>query len=239
MDVEICIEANTAVSQNVAAAYRGGARRIELCAAMGQDGLTPDVAQIVAARQAFGERAGLLVMIRPRGGGFEYSRAEVDLMMAQMETAVSAGANGVVFGALQDDQLNLDVMRKMTHHAHNLGVAITCHRAFDAVSDPSEALEQLIALGVQRVLTSGTKWGSNLSAIDGVDQLTRSIQQANDRIEIVIGGGINLQNVELLLGQLPSSIGRTAVHAYSGVLRDGLVDETAVAQLVQKVQNFK
>ena len=197
--VEICINSstNTAVSRDVSAAYRGGANRIELCRDMAQDGLTPHREQIEIARTAFGERAGLLVMIRPRGGGFEYSSSEVDLMRRQMDTAVSAGANGVVFGVLQDDALNLNVMRSLTQRAHDNGLAVTCHRAFDAVAEQADALEMLIDLSVARVLTSGTKWGTGLSAVDGGTQLTKLIQQAHDRLEIVLGGGVNLQNVML------------------------------------------
>ncbi len=236
IEVEICVEANTAVFQNVTAAYQGGARRIELCADMVQDGLTPDVAQIEAARAAFGERNGLLVMIRPRGGGFAYSQAEVDLMLAQMEMARSVGADGVVFGALQGDGFHLEHMRRLTDRAHQLGLRVTCHRAFDAVADREEGLRQLIDWGVARVLTNGTKWDSGLSVLDGAAQLANLMVQAQNRIEIVVGGGVGLGNVQTVLAGLPSGVGKVSVHVYSAVLREGMVDETAVRQLVQTVQ---
>lgn len=239
MDIEICINSNTAVSQNVLAAYCGGATRIELCADMAQDGLTPEVAKIEAARAAFGKRAGLLVMIRPRGGEFEYSQTEVDLMLAQMEMAHSAGANGVVFGALQGEKFHLEQMRRLTERAHQLGLSVTCHRAFDAVANHEEALHQLINWGVARVLTNGTKWGSGLSALDGVGQLADLMVQAENRIELVVGGGVGLENVQTVLAGLPSDVGKVSVHVYSAVLRAGMVSETAVRQLVQTVQKFQ
>ena len=98
--VEICINSDnlTNVRQAVEVAYRGGASRVELCAAMQSHGLTPDPVHIHAARAAFHARPGLMVMIRPRAGDFSYTRAELDLMHRQIHEAAQAGADGVVFG---------------------------------------------------------------------------------------------------------------------------------------------
>ncbi len=233
--VEICINSTTvtAVQQQVAAAYRGGADTVELCSRMEFDGLTPEREHIVAARAAFGDRPGLMVMIRPRAGDFCYTRDEVGQMRRQVETAVIAGANGVVFGLLKGRVLALPEMRQLTEQAHRLGLIVTCHRAFDAVVNQAEALTQLIDLDVDRVLTSGTPWGSSLSALDGVGLLNQLIQQANNQLEMVIGGGLHADNAPLLLAKLP--VGRLAIHAYSGVLRSGYVAEAEVARLRQVV----
>jgi len=230
--VEICINSDTNVKQSVTAAYLGGANTIELCGRMNLDGLTPLPTDIASAREAFADRPGLMVMIRPRGGDFCYSRAEVAEMEMGIETAVSLGADGVVFGAIHNNSLNLKTMRRLTHLAHKHNLTTTCHRAFDAVGNPSEALDTLIDLGINRLLTSGTAWGSQQSVVDGIPHLTHLIQQADNRIEIILGGGIHLDNVLEILTQLPTKDRLLTVHTYSGVLRDGMTDKTAVSQLV-------
>lgn len=233
--VEICINSttSTAVQQNVAAAFRGGADTVELCSQMELDGLTPEREHIAAARAAFGDRPGLMVMIRPRAGDFCYTPDEVNEMRRQMDTAVAAGANGVVFGLLNGPALAVAEMRQLTEWAHSLGLIVTCHRAFDAVANQAEALEQLIEIGVDRVLTSGTPWGSSLPATAGIAQLAELIRQANNRLEIVIGSGLDPHNAPALLAQLPLTAGRLAVHSYSGVLDGEDVSEKMVSRLVQ------
>ncbi|MCL4266896.1 MAG: copper homeostasis protein CutC [Anaerolineae bacterium] len=236
--VEICVNSTTvtAVQQHVAVAYRGGADTVELCSHMELDGLTPPGKHISAARMAFGSRPGLMVMIRPRSGDFCYSPAELRRMAWQMETAVTAGANGVVFGLLNGSSLAGKEMRQLTGWAHGLGLIATCHRAFDAVADQADALEQLIEMGVDRVLTGGTPWGSALPAVAGAAQLAKLIRQADNRVEIVIGGGLNPDNVPALLAQLPLTTGRLTVHSYSGVLDREGVSEEKVSRLVRTTQ---
>jgi copper homeostasis protein len=152
--------------------------------------------------------------------------------------AVSHGANGIVFGALHHNSLDLKVMRHLTKVAHNHNLITTCHRAFDAIHNSSEALEILIDLGVSRVLTSGTPWNSNQSVVDGISHLKRIIQQANNRIEIVMGGGLKIENVEWVLNQLPTHEARLTVHAYSTVLQNGITNTNAVRKLVSRVAIF-
>ncbi|GIK56366.1 MAG: copper homeostasis protein CutC [Chloroflexi bacterium] len=235
VQVEICINCTTvtAVQQQVAAACRGGADTVELCSQMELDGLTPKREHIVAARVAFGDRPGLMVMIRPRAGDFCYTSEEVTEMRRQIETAAAAGANGVVFGLLSGQALAVAEMRQLTQWSHSLGLIVTCHRTFDAVANQAEALEQLIEIGVDRVLTSGTPWGSSLPATAGVAQLAEIMRQANNRLEISIGGGLDPHNAPALLAQLPLTAGRLAVHSYSGVLDGEGVSEKKVSRLVQ------
>jgi copper homeostasis protein len=234
--IEICINSDAHLEQSVRAAYEGGADTVELCSQMALQGLTPTAEQIALARAAFAERRGLMVMIRLRAGDFCYTRAEVELMLREVDTAVSHGANGVVFGAVRDNKLDLPALRRLVSAAQQHGVAVTCHRAFDAVSNPTEALETLIDCGVDRVLTSGTPWGSWLSAADGVPQLIRLIEQADKRIEVVLGGGIHRGNVRAILAQLPAAEARLSVHVYTAVLHDGVTDLELVKRLVGVVK---
>ena len=215
------------------AAYLGGADTIELCGQMELDGLTPLAKNIAIAREAFADRPGLMVMIRPRGGDFCYSRAEIEAMLLGVETAVSHGADGVVFGVIKDNKLDTKTMRRLVSAAHQHNLKTTCHRAFDATSNPTETMEALIDLGVSRALTSGTPWGSGQSALSGISLLNDLIDQANKRIEIVLGGGIQISNVGQLLNQLPFKTSSLAVHTYSGVLRHGITNQEAVRQLVE------
>lgn len=214
------------------AAYKGGADTIELCSQMALQGLTPTAEHIALARTAFAERQGLMVMIRPRAGDFCYTRAEVEQMLREIDTAVSHGANGVVLGALNGRRLDIPNMRKLANAAQKHGVLTTCHRAFDATVNPAETLEALIDLGINRVLTSGTPWGSHQSAADGIVQLRQLSEQADNRIEMVLGGGIHLGNVRAILTQLPTQKARLSVHVYTAVLQNGVTDVEAVRQLV-------
>ena len=116
ISVEICINCDGPqdIEDSVGAAHAGGASTVELCSAMHFDGLTPSVDQLSAARRAFDNRPGLLVMIRPRQGNFLYSPKEIVAIHRQIEAAATAGADGVVFGALNEARcLALDVCREL------------------------------------------------------------------------------------------------------------------------------
>jgi len=234
--VEICIEASepAAVAQAVGAAYHGGATTIELCAAMDLDGLTPSPDCLAAARQAFGQRPGLMAMIRPRAGDFCYTPDELTLMLAQIDAAARDGAGGVVFGVLHaaDGRIDPAANRRLLAAARERGLKATFHRAFDATPDPDAALDTLLELGFDRVLTSGLPWGRPGTALDGAEQLARTILRAEDSIEVVVGGGISPTNVGSLLARLPLHAGRVSVHAHSGAQIDGRTAVEAVRALV-------
>ncbi|MEZ4770914.1 MAG: copper homeostasis protein CutC [Caldilineales bacterium] len=131
--VEICIDArdDAAVRTAASAARLGGADRIELCSAMHLDGLTPDPRHIGIARDAFRDRPGLLVMVRPRDGDFSYDADEIDLMAGQIELAHQHRADGVVFGVLRasDSRIAVAPMRRLVDVARGRDLAVTCHRA--------------------------------------------------------------------------------------------------------------
>ena len=234
--VEICIEASepTAVAQAAGAAYHGGATTVELCAAMDLDGLTPSTDCLTAARQAFGQRPGLMAMIRPRAGNFCYTPDELTLMLAQIDAAAEGGADGAVFGVLRagDGWIDSAANRRLLAAARERGMKATFHRAFDATPDLDAALDTLLELGFDRVLTSGLPWGQPGTALDGAARLARTIHRAGDRIEVVVGGGISPANVGPLLARLPLHAGRVSVHAYSGAKIGGRTTLEAVRALV-------
>ncbi len=238
--VEICVDASdeAAVQQAAAAARAGGAATIELCAAMHLDGLTPSPACLVAARQALGDMPGLMAMIRPRAGDFCYSPAELALMLEQIDAAAATGADGVVFGVLKasNQRLDLAASQRLLDAARRHGLKTTMHRAFDATPDPDAALDAIIGLGFDRVLTSGVPWGQRGTALDGAQRLAQTIQRAQNRIDVVLAGGINPANVRPLLAQLPLHAGRVAVHAYSGAQIAGRTTVEAVRALAAAVR---
>jgi len=234
--VEICLDSDDKqrLAENVSKVFQAGAARIELCSAMAEDGLTPDIEAVAIARRAFAKRRGLIVMIRPRGGDFVYNNDEVTLMLKQIEQVAHEGADGVVFGALTSESQTLDlpVLGRLIKASQQLNLQVGIHRAFDAVDDRQLAITQLIALGVDRVLTSGTPWGSSLNALLGVNTLLDLAVLANKQIEIVIAGGITERNAKKILAQLTHVPSLLSLHAYSSVLVNNHIASKSVASLV-------
>ena len=186
--LEICC----ASVADVEAALRGGADRVELCMALTAEGVTPSVGLISAALSRAG-RMSVTVLIRAREGDFVYSEAEVAVMVSDIEYARQCGADGVTVGALTEGgAVDMEAMRRFVAAAGDMEV--TFHRAFDVCADQSEALEQLVALGCKRVLTSGD--GPTASA--GIDALARLVAQAGGRIQVMPGGGVRPANIAAL-----------------------------------------
>lgn len=238
MKVEVCINSDGEQSlfDAVNAAYMGGATTVELCSAMHVDGLTPAEKDIKTAREAFQDRPGLMVMIRPRSGDFHYSQQEIELMRQQIHIAAQAGANGVVFGVLEKpgNHIAIDSLANLVQTSKKYNLKTTFHRAFDAAPNPTDSLGILVTAGVDRILTSGTVWTERKPATDGLANLRQLIKKANDRIEIVIGGGVNPRNVSKILSGLPQNTG-ISFHAYTGVQENGFVTWSSVKQLVTAV----
>ncbi len=182
--LEVC--ANSFASAQAAA--KGGAIRVELCENMAEGGTTPSYAQIKLCK----ERLQLQVwpIIRPRGGDFLYSEDEFELMKEDIKLCKSLGCDGAVTGILT---VNGEIDHKRCAELIALAspMPLAFHRAFDMSNDLQQALEDLIKLGFVRVLSAG---GAN-SALDGLNVLTKLVQQANGRIEIMPGAGINPQNI--------------------------------------------
>lgn len=147
-------------------------------------------------------RIPVFVMIRPRGGGFVYSADEIGAMSRDIEFAVSIGVAGIVTGALTSHgRIDLEQTRTLLAAA---GLPVTFHRAFDVIENPLDALEQLIDLGVSRVLTSG----GAPTAAEGGNAIAALVAQARDRIAIVAGGGIREHNVRDVIART----GVTEIH---------------------------
>jgi copper homeostasis protein len=199
---ELILEVVIDSVESALAAQAGGAQRVELCANLLEGGTTPSAGMIAQVRAAIS--IGLMVMIRPRGGDFCYSAAEFAVMQYDLRVASELGADGAVFGILTPDG-EVDVERTALLVAQARPLPVTCHRAFDMTRDPRRALEDLIGLGVARVLTSG---GEN-SALEGVDLIGGLAQQARGRIVVMPGGGITERNI----GKIIAATGATEIHA--------------------------
>ncbi len=187
MKLEACIE--TLAEAKLAAVHN--LNRVELCAALDLGGLTPTAALISACAEVIEVHA----MIRPRGGDFVYTADELQLMLAEIENAKTAGAKGVVFGCLYSNrQIDVSTTRRLTEKAKSLGLETTFHRAIDFVPNQVEVLEQLIDIGINRVLTSGGK----PTAAEGLDGIEALVLAANGRIQIMAGSGVSAQIVPAL-----------------------------------------
>ena len=174
------------------AAEQGGADRLELCSALGEGGLTPSAGLIGRVRERV--RLTLAVMIRPRAGDFLYSDDEFDVMRRALALAKRLGADMIVLGLLTAEGA-VDVARTRELVALARPLPVTFHRAFDMVRDPHAALDDLVGLGVERVLTSGLE----RSALEGLDLIAELVRRAAGRILIVPGGGVSERNVAKIL----------------------------------------
>lgn len=170
------------------AAQEGGAGRVELCACLEEGGVTPSHGTIALARE--GLDIPLYVLIRPRAGDFVYENAEVEAMLDDIAHCRALGCDGVVVGALTSEgEVDADVCALFVREAE--GIGLTFHRAFDLVEDSSSALETVIGLGFERVLTSG----GMQSAMAGASSIARLVAQAGGRIVVMPGAGVEPGNV--------------------------------------------
>ena len=177
--------------QSVRAAIEGGAHRVELCEALELDGLTPSEAMM---ESAIGMGIPVQVLIRVREGDFVYSKDEICKMRNDIRLARKLGAAGVVIGALMPDgSIDEEAIRCMMDEAE--GLSVTFHRAFDVCREPEEALEKIISLGCHRLLTSGQA----TTAEQGIPMLKKLVEQADGRIIIMPGAGVNPQNASRIL----------------------------------------
>lgn len=169
-------------------AQEGGADRIELCDNPGEGGTTPSYGTIELVRQNVS--MDVFVMIRPRGGDFCYSSYEFHSMKRDISQCQKLSVDGIVLGILNPDgTLDKKRCRELIDKARPLKV--TCHRAFDMVRDPFEALEDCIEAGFDRILTSGQQ----TQAIKGIDLIGELVKKANGRIAIMAGSGVNEETV--------------------------------------------
>ena len=184
MKIEICANSY----ESAINAENAGADRIELCSELAVGGITPSHGLIKKVIEAI--TIPVNVLIRPRSGNFSYSNSEFDVMKNDILICKEQGCNGIVSGVLLNDN---SIDKKRTKELIELAkpLSFTFHRAFDWVDKPLEALEKLISLGTERVLTSGQK----TAASKGINLLKQLHQQGNDRIIVLPGGGININNI--------------------------------------------
>jgi copper homeostasis protein len=212
--LEICVDSAASLD----AAWRGGADRIELCAALGLGGLTPSAGLMAIAAEC---PVPCHAMIRPRPGGFDYDEAEERQMAADIDAAAAAGVAGVVFGATAAGQLDAALLARLLAQAEAAGaargrrLATTLHRAIDTIDDPVAGVDLVIALGFDRVLTSGAA----PIAPDGGAMLRAMIDRAGDAITIAAGSGITAATVADII-----ALGIDDVHASCA---DWLIDDAA------------
>lgn len=185
------IEIATSDFTTTKSAVEGGADRIELCANLAEGGTTPSLGTIRKCRDSFS--VALFPIIRPRGGDFLYTDEEFEIMKADVLLCKELGCDGVVIGLLNKDGA-IDIKRThiLAELAYPLGV--TFHRAFDRCLDPFEAMEQLIGIGVERILTSGQQ----PAASDGAELIAALNKAADDRIIIMPGSGVRADNIKML-----------------------------------------
>ncbi|MDO3626356.1 copper homeostasis protein CutC [Mucilaginibacter sp. BT774] len=186
INLEVC--ANTLTS--ALSAQEGGAIRVELCDNLGEGGTTPSYGQIKLARQLL--HIKLYVLVRPREGDFLYTDTEFEIMKTDVQNCIDIGCDGVVIGILNPDG-SIDTKRcaELVKMATDKGLGVTFHRAFDMCNDMDKALEEIIAMGCERILTSGGR----STAIEGAHIIAHLIEKAAGRIIIMPGSGVSESTV--------------------------------------------
>lgn len=211
--VEICCGSYYDAKQ----AFSGGAERIELNTALMLGGLTPTVSTLTMVKEEMPELK-VIAMVRPRGAGFCYSTEDFKVMEAECRKLVENGADGIAFGCLKEDaSLDQDKMKRMLDIIKGAGKEAVFHRAFDCSSNPFKTTEQLIAMGVDRILTSGLK----PKAMDGWELLKELKELYGSRIQILAGSGVNASNARSLMD-------KTGLDQVHSSCKDWLTDPTTV-----------
>lgn len=188
------------------AAQESGAHRIELCTSPAEGGTTPSYAFIKAAREKL--HIDLYVMIRPRGGDLLYNDDDFEIMKNDIAICKQLNCDGIVTGILTPDgKVDKKRCKELVTLAYPMGA--TFHRAFDRVAHPEEALEEIIELGFERILTSGLK----PTGIEGVGMLSQLVKQAGERIIIMPASGVNAENII----QIAEGSGVREFHSRAGI----------------------
>lgn len=199
ISLEVCANSIT----SALAAQEGGAVRVELCGNLEAGGTTPSPGQISVARKLLNIK--LYVLIRPRGADFLYTDAEFETMLEDVRYCIAAGCDGIVTGILKaDGTVDKERCTQLIRLAKQAGLGATFHRAFDMCNNQAQALEEIIDMGFERILTSGGK----STAVEGSGTIAELVKQANGRITIMAGSGIT----EINVADLVLFTGVTEVH---------------------------
>ena len=208
--VEICCGSY----EDTLAAYHGGAKRIELNSALYLGGLTPSLGTLILTKKNTDLK--VIAMVRPRGAGFCYSAADFEVMKADAELLLQNGADGIAFGCLNENgEIEENQTREMTGIIKKYHGETVFHRAFDCVQDPCKAIEILIDIGIDRILTSG----GQEKAVDGIELLAKLQKEYGERIELLAGSGMNAGNAAELME-------RTGIRQVHSSCRGWLPDPT-------------
>ena len=223
--MSILFEACTANMASVEEAFQGGAERIELCSALPLGGITPSLGMLQTIRSRY-PRLTIHVLIRPREGDFVYREDEITVMEHDIAAALPY-ADGFVCGALlPNGDIDMGVMRRLIKAASSKPV--TFHRAFDVCRNPIAALEQIISLGCQRLLTSGQQ----PTAVDGIPLIHHLHELAKGRIIIMPGSGVNEKNVH----QIISETGVSEIHGSAS--SNGITNRVTVKKIIETLEDF-
>lgn len=223
---DILLEVIATDVEDARMAAEGGADRLEVCAGMDRDGTTPDLATITAICDA-GLPLDVMAMVRPRGGDFTYTPAELRAMTDAIDSFRHAGVDGVVVGCLNAaGTVDAEALSQLTEAAN--GLSVTFHRAFDCAPDASAAMTALRASGVGRVLTLGYPVGAPRQPTD-VARVTNAIREASHEVTVMTGGLLAADAPSLLraAGVREFHLGRAVRHAES---YDHPIDPTRVRE---------
>jgi copper homeostasis protein len=228
--LEICVDSiESAITAEIA-----GADRVELCSSLSEGGTTPGYGLITSVRNNL--TIGLHVLIRPRGSDFLYSDLEYDIMRRDIEMCGESGVNGVVLGILNaKGRIDVDRTAKLIQLAHPM--TVTFHRAFDMCHDPVKSLDDIIASGASRLLTSGQR----NSAIDGAELIGRLVEKSGSRLIVMAGGGITDSNIEQIVRQTKAReyhlTGRKIIQSEMTFRKEGvsMSGDPAVSEFTRKV----
>lgn len=178
-------------------AEKRGANRIELCDNLSQGGTTPSYGTIKVALSTL--KIPVFPIIRPRGGDFCYTPAEIEVIKEDIKVCKSLGAKGVVLGLLtKDKKIDFEVLSQLVELAKPMEV--TFHKAIDELEDPTLVIDDLINLGVKRILSSGTR----PTALEGKDMLNKMVEKAGDRLTIVVAGKVTKENLAEISSLIPA-----------------------------------
>lgn len=242
--VEICCGGY----EDALAAYRGGAKRIELNSALYLGGLTPSLGELLLTKENTDLK--VIAMVRPRGAGFCYNKVQFETMKKDAAVLLKNGADGIAFGCLcEDGNIHVPQTKEMLQIVKEYKKEAVFHRAFDCVKDPYESIEKLMEIGVDRVLTSGLK----KTAPEGIELISDLQKKYGDKIEILAGSGINVLNVKEIMERTgiyqvhssckgwntdPTTMGREVSYSYADKPHEmeyDVVDENVVKRLVLSI----
>ncbi|MEI6856133.1 copper homeostasis protein CutC [Psychrilyobacter sp.] len=179
-------------------AEKAGAKRIELCENLYEGGTTPSYGTVKKILEKI--KIPTLVMIRPRGGDFCYSPTEIEIMIEDIKLFKKLGVKGVVLGVLTTkNKIDYPILKSLLKETS--GMEVTFHKAIDEVINPTNEVESLIQLGIHRILTSGRQ----KTALEGAEMLNKMIKIANNKIIIVVAGGVTMGNFEEIRLKIPST----------------------------------